>query len=162
MFKVSFKKDCKKVQTFNDRATIVTIVGYMDYPNEIWDCTPTSVTEWLWSHPRVDVKVCGGSTFRLEFSGKSVCSAEDTFDPVIGERIAESRAKIRLYKFVHTLLHKLYVYYFDIIFGDRYALCDIGELADYNKPGGILEEMDKYKSLLDKETLHLEKLLKKI
>lgn len=160
MFKVSFKKDCKKVQTFNDRATIVTIVGYMDYPNEIWDCTPTSVTEWLWRHPNVDVKVCGGDTFRLEFSGKSVCSAEDIFNPVIGERIAESRAKIRLYKFVHTLLHKLYDYNFDIIFGDRYALCDIGEFADYNKPGGLFEEMGKYKSLLDEETLHLEKLLK--
>lgn len=160
MFKVSFKKDCKKVQTFNDRATIVTIVGYMDYPNEIWDCTPTSVTEWLWRHPNADVKVCGGNTFRLEFSGKSVCSAEDTFDPVIGERIAESRAKIRLYKFVHTLLHKLYVYYFNIIFGDRYALCNIEKTAEYSKPGGIFEEMGKYKSLLDKETLHLEKLLK--
>jgi hypothetical protein len=153
MFKVSFKKDCKKVQTFNDRATIVTIVGIMDYPNELWTCTPTSITDWLWHHPSIDVRVYGGNGLRLEFSGKSVCSAEDTFNPIIGERIAESRAKIRLYKFVHTLLHKLYVYYFDIIFGDRYALCDIGELADYNKPGGILEEMDKYKSLLDREGL---------
>lgn len=160
MFKVSFEKDCKKVQTFNDRATIVTIVGYMDYPEEIWACTPTSITDWLWHHSSVDVRVYGGSSLRLEFSGKSICSAEDIFDPVIGERIAESKAKIRLYKFVHTLLYKLYVYYFGITFGNRYALCDIAEFADYSKSGGIFEEMGKYKSLLDKETLHLEKLLK--
>jgi hypothetical protein len=160
MFKVSFKKDCKKVQTFNDRATIVTIVGIMDYPNELWTCTPTSITDWLWNHPSIDVRVYGGDGLRLEFSGKSVCSAEDTFNPIIGERIAESRAKIRLYKFVHTLLYKLHVYYFGITFGDRYALCDIGEFADYSKPGGIFKEMVKYKVLLDKETIHLEKLLK--
>jgi hypothetical protein len=159
MFKVSFKKDCKKVQTFNDRATIVTIVGIMDYPNELWTCTPTSITDWLWNHPSIDVGVCRMDGFRLEFSGKSVCSAEDTFNPIIGERIAESRAKIRLYKFVHTLLYKLYVYYFDVILGDRYALCDIEKTIDYNKPGGIFEEMGKYKDLLRKETLHLEKLL---
>jgi hypothetical protein len=159
MFKVSFKKDCKKVQTFNDRATIVTIVGYMDYPNELWTCTPTSITDWLWNHPSIDVRVYGGDGLRLEFSGKSVCSAEDTFNPIIGERIAESRAKIRLYKFIHTLLYKLYVYYFDVILGDRYALCDIEKTINYNKPGGIFEEMGKYKDLLRKETLHLEKLL---
>lgn len=160
MFKVSFKKDCKKVQTFNDRATIVTIVGTMDYPNDLWICTPTSITDWIWNHPSIDVRMSGGNGFRLEFSGKSICSAENTFDPVIGERIAESKAKIRLYKFVHTLLYKLHVYYFSITFGDRYALCDIAEFADYSKSGGIFEEMGKYKSLLDKETLHLEKLLK--
>ena len=159
MFKVSFKKDCKKVQTFNDRATIVTIVGIMDYPSELWTCTPTSITDWLWNHPSIDFRVYGGEEFRLEFSGKSVCSAEDTFNPVIGEMIAESRAKIRLYKFIHTLLYKLYVYYFDVILGDRYALCDIEKTIDYNKPGGIFEEMGKYKDLLRKETLHLEKLL---
>ena len=162
MFKVSFKKDCKKVQTFNDRATIVTIVGYMAYPNEIWVCTPTFITDWLWNHPNIDFRVHSREEFRLEFSGKAVCSAEDTFNPVIGERIAESKAKIRLYKFVHTLLYKLYVYYFGITFGDRYALCNIEKTADYDKPGGIFEEMGKYKSLLDKEILHLEKLLKEI
>ena len=163
MIKVSFKGDFMKVKTFNDKCIVVTMVGKMTMPIDLWQILPNDVASWMWNHPSIDAS-WGDCTkqyeeFRLEFSGKAVCHDEDSFDEETGKRIAESRAKIRLYKFIHTLLYKLYVYYFDITFGDRYALCNIEKTADYDKPGGIFEEMGKYKSLLDKETLHLEKLL---
>ena len=160
MIKVSFKGDFMKVNTFNGKCVVVTMIGKMTMPIDLWQIFPNDVANWMWNHPSIDVRVYGGDGLRLEFSGKAVCHDEDSFNEETGKRIAESRAKIRLYKFIHTLLYKLHVYYFGITFGDRYALCDIGELADYSKPGGIFEEMGKYKSLLDKETLHLEKLLK--
>ena len=163
MIKVGFKGDFMKVKTFNDKCIVVTMVGKMTMPIDLWQILPNDVASWMWNHPSIDAS-WGDCTkqyeeLRLEFSGKAVCHDEDSFDEKTGKRIAESRAKIRLYKFIHTLLYKLHVYYFGITFGDRYAICDIGELADYDKPGGIFEEMGKYKSLLDKETLHLEKLL---
>ena len=163
MIKVSFKGDFMKVKTFNDKCVVVTMVGRMTMPAELWQMFPNKVANWIWSHPSIDAS-WGDCTkqyeeFRLEFSGKAVCHDEGSFDEETGKRIAESRAKIRLYKFIHTLLYKLYVSYFSVTFGDRYALCNIDKTADYNKPGGIFEELNKYQNLLYKEVLHLEKLL---
>ena len=36
------------------------------------------------------------------FKGKSKCSEDDTFDEVTGKRIAESRAKKKLYKYLYN------------------------------------------------------------
>jgi hypothetical protein len=47
MLKVSFKEDCQKVQVFNDRATIVTMVGQMTMPNELWAIFPDKVANWM-------------------------------------------------------------------------------------------------------------------
>jgi hypothetical protein len=164
MLKVSFKDDFMKVKTFNDKCVVVTMVGRMTMPTDLWQIFPNDIVNWMWNHPTIDAS-WGDCTkkqyeeFRLEFSGKAVCHDEDYFNEEIGKRIAESRAKIRLYKFIHTLLYKLHVYYFGITFGDRYALGNI-KTADYNKPGGIFEEMGKYKALFVKESHHLDELLK--
>lgn len=164
MIKVSFKGDFMKVKTFNDKCVVVTMVGRMTMPAELWQMFPNEVANWIWSHPSIDAS-WGDCTkqyeeFRLEFSGKAVCHDEDSFDEKTGKRIAESRAKIRLYKFIHTLLYKLYISYFGVTFGDRYALCNIDKTADYNKSGGIFEEMGKYKALFIRESHHLGELLK--
>ena len=165
MLKVSFKDDFMKVKTFNDKCVVVTMVGRMTMPTDLWQIFPNDVADWMWNHPTIDAS-WGNYTkkqyeeFRLEFSGKAVCHDEDSFNEETGKRIAESRAKIRLYKFIHTLLYKLYVSYFSVTFGDRYALCNIDKTADYNKPGKIFEEMGKYKALLISESHHLGELLK--
>lgn len=164
MIKVSFKKDSTKVQTFNDRCVVVIMVGYMAIPSYLWQSFPHNVASWMWEHRGVDVTwdSCNKQVevMRIEFSGKAKCADDDVFNAETGRRIAESRAKIRLYKFIHTLLCKLYDYYFGITFGDRYALCNIDKTADYNKPGGIFEEMGKYQGLLIKESHHLGELLR--
>lgn len=157
MFKVSFKDDCMKVQTFNDRATVVTIVGYMSFPHELWSVFPDKVANWMWEHPSIDAS-WGTSTrqkevIRLEFSGKSVCASDDTFNAETGRRIAESRAKIRLYKFMYRLLDQLCDYYGKLLLGY------VGFLPGSDIPNSIYAELHKYDALCIKESDHLGKLL---
>ena len=47
-----------------------------------------------------------GQTFRVK--GKSKCSDEDTFNEVIGKRIAESRAKTKMYKTISSIYYELF------------------------------------------------------
>ena len=159
MFKVSFKDNFKKVQTFNNKVTIVTLIGLMDYPAKLWDVVPTEVTDWMWHHPTVDVSWAkGGESFRLEFSGKAICSDSDDFNPVLGERIAESRAKIRLYKFMATLIDKLCAYYFSLIYGGG----EVTEIFLDSKKHGIYQDYKRYTTLLKNEEQHLTKLLEQV
>lgn len=159
MFKVSFKGNFKDVQTFNDKATVVTLTGRVQMP-DWWHKVPREIYEWTDNHPSVSVDECYGTLeIILVAQGKSKCHDDDSFDSVIGERIAESKAKIKIYKFMHTLCHKLYTYYFGLALGDRYAICP-EESIDMSKSGGIFEAMGKYQGLLIKESHHLGELLK--
>ena len=151
MFKVSFKKDSKKVQTFNNRATVVTIVGEMSLPTEIWNMFPDKIANWMWQHPTIDASWgnCTKDTevITLKVSAKSVCAKEDTFDSIIGYRIAETRAKIKLYKFVHNLCEKLMKQYYD------------GESHEEAPKDCLYLTCKKYRELWIKESYHLGKLL---
>jgi hypothetical protein len=156
MLKVSFKEDCQKVQVFNDRATIVTMVGQMTMPHELWAIFPDKIANWMWDHQGVDVQ-WGNCTkdnegFRLELSGKSVCANGDTFNAETGRRIAESRAKIRLYKFMYKLFDQLCDYYGKLLVGYKGF-----NSASIN--GSLLSELEKYQALWVKESHHLGKLL---
>lgn len=162
MFKVSFKKDCQKVQVFNGKATIVTMVGYMTMPNNLWTVFPDKVENWMWHHPSVDSSwgPCNKDedVIRLEFSGKSVCAEGDTFDAEIGRRIAESRAMIKLYKFVHNLSERLMKEYYGILYGN--AEFDIIRESHTEVPKDCLYlTCQKYRELWIKESHHLGKLL---
>jgi hypothetical protein len=95
---------------------------------------------------------------RLEFYGKAVCSEDDTFDAETGKRIAESRAKIKLYKFMHTLIVKLYEYYFGLILGSKYSSKYISQELDTSE-NTLFDSMSKYQALLIKESHHLGQLL---
>jgi hypothetical protein len=86
--------------------------------------------------------------------GIARCHPEDNYDSVLGERIAESRAKLRLYKFMYTFTKMLVTYYDTILYGHH--------------PTGIFYERDtiynamlKYNKLHTQESIHLEKLLSK-
>jgi hypothetical protein len=162
MFKVSFKDDCMKVQTFNDRATIVTMVGKLSMPEEIWDVMSSKVIDWMWHHPSVDAQWSKGTKYiqeiRLEFSGKSVCSQDDTFNAETGRRIAESRAKIKLYKFMHNLCENLIKRYYDIMYGNA----EIGHIIESHTEAPkdcLYLTCQRYRELWVKESHHLGKLL---
>lgn len=162
MLKVSFKKDSKKVQTFNGRCTLVTLVGQMSIPNNLWSAFPNEVANWIWEHPSVDSSwgTCTkeNEIIRLECFGKSVCAEGDTFDPVIGERIAESRAKIRLYKFMHNMCEKIVQFYYGIMYGN--AEFDVIRESHIEAPMDCLYlTCKKYRELWVKESYHLGKLL---
>lgn len=156
MLKVSFKEDYQKVQVFNDRATIVTVVGQMVIPWEVWDMVPSKISVWMWHHPSVSVNTSYSNeeykVINLESSGKSICAKDDTFDAEIGRRIAESRAKIRLYKFMYKLLDQLCDYYGKLLVGYKGF-----NSASIN--GSLLSELEKYQALWVKESHHLGKLL---
>jgi hypothetical protein len=165
MLKVSFKEDCMKVQTFNDRATVVTMVGQMTIPANLWQIFPEDITYWIWKHQEIDA-TWGAYTknkevFRLEFSGKSVCAEEDIFNAVTGQRIAESRAKIKLYKFMHNLCESLMKYYYAIMYGN--AEFDVIRESHMEAPKDCLYlTCKKYRELWIKESHHLGKLLKEV
>lgn len=162
MFKVSFDKDSKKVQTFNNRATVVTITGEMSFPSKVFAAFPIKIADWTWNHPSIDAswKTCtkGKEVIGLEFSGKSICAEGDTFDENIGKRIAESRAKVKLYKFVHNLCEMLMKYYYSIMYGN--AEFDIIRESHEEAPKDCLYlTCKKYRDLWIKESYHLGKLL---
>lgn len=155
MLKVSFKKDCKNVKTYNEKVTEVTLVGElkMSIPTQE---IPFPIYEWMTLHPSVDV-VQSYDNYRIELTGKSKRAEGDKFNPVIGERIAESRAKIRLYKFLTTLCTKLRKHYSQMLTGK--ADCFFYTAVDKHC---IATSMLKYQQLLDKEGKHLEKLLQEL
>ena len=163
MLKVSFKDGFKKVETFNGKVTVVTLTGvcitpfwFNNVPRKIWD--------WAIWHPSVEISETYSNqnlVMIMKVSGKSVCADNDTFDAKMGERIAESRAKIRLYKFMLTLCKKLMYCYYGYIYGipeDRGTHKTI-TLSDYH--GGLQDTCIKYAELWIKESRHLDILLNK-
>lgn len=157
MLKVSFKDDCMKVQTFNNKATVVTIVGELIIPNKLLYVLPPEIHKWINDHPAVDAT--SYALTNLKVSGKSVCSDEDTFNAETGKRIAESRAKIRLYKFMHTLCTKILLNFYGLMYGVPEGASAIHTAVISDSHGGLREECKKYATLWVKESQHLGKLL---
>jgi len=159
MFKVSFKENSKKVEIFNNNKTIVTLTGKMLLPKFMECHLPDSIQDWVYKHHSVGVHEAyevSGYYWVIQVKGASLCAEGDTFYNVTGERIAESRAKIRLYKFICTLCHKLNIFYQSILFG-----YDIDIYDDIDDADCLMHDYLKYENLLDKERHHLNELLQK-
>lgn len=157
MLKVSFKDKAgcpaRKVEVFNDKATIVTLTGVVKAP-EWWWKIPKEIHKWMTNHPSVEVYDNLLGNVIVKVIGKSICSDEDEFNPVLGERIAEARAKKKLYGFMLTLTKKLICYYHNLLYG-KFAVKVEGETAD----SCIYKEMEKYSVLYGAELEHLRNLL---
>lgn len=157
MLKVSFKdkEGCpaRKVEVFNDKATVVTLTGVIKAP-EWWWKIPKEIHKWMTNHPSVEVYDNLLGNVIVKVIGKSICSDEDEFNPVLGERIAEARAKKKLYGFMLTLTKKLICYYHNLLYG-KFAVKVEGETAD----SCIYKEMEKYSVLYGAELEHLRNLL---
>lgn len=61
------------------------------------------ISDWIYKHPQVENVEYINKKVRFNVSGKAIRTLEDVNDPVIGTRIAESRAKKKAYKFCRTL-----------------------------------------------------------
>lgn len=151
--KISFKEPT--IQHFNDRATIVTLNGKMRIPDFWWN-VPYEITRWAYDHQEVEVheNICE-AIMSIKVSGKAVRAIEDTEDEVYGRRIAESRAKIKLYRFMFTLIKKISTFYYELLFGKNISTDYVPE---YSKES-LCDQADKYKKLLDNELIHLDELL---
>lgn len=159
MFKVSFKEGSKKVQTFNNKATIVTLTGRITLPK--WFCfLPNDIATWVTHHPTVEFDcIYALEEAVISVSGKSVCSDNDTYNHLLGERIAESRAKLRLYKFMYTLCQKLMWHYYNILYGQSFEKGAHTATLNSIPRGGLKGVVDKYGALWVKEHNHLNQLL---
>ena len=158
MFKVSFKKNpqfpVKKVQRFNDgRVTVVTLKGVAQLPVFLQYFIPHKVFDWADTLKNVDVEFTMKRMF-ITVTGKAICSKEDKVDKILGERIAEARAKLYLYKFMAHFLDKVWSYFIEQLCGTA----SIRYTADVNKEH-LSEAVNKYWRLYKDEDKHLNILL---
>ena len=162
MMKVSFKGDFKNVLVFQGKVTAVTLKGTCETP--FWfNHVPKDIWEWVMWHPSVDVSETysgQNSVLYITVTGKAKCHTGETPNPVIGERIAEARAKIRVYKFMHTLCKKLMYHYYGILYGVPGGTGELHTKVISDHQGGLQEACNKYATLWLKESQHLGKLMK--
>ena len=161
MFKVSFKENpqfpVKKVQRFNDdRVTVVTLKGVAELPVFLQYYIPRKVFDWTDTLKNVDVEFTMKRMF-ITVTGKSICSKEDKVDKILGERIAEARAKLHLYKFMMHFLDKVWSYFMEQLCGTASIKCTEYK-KDVNKEH-LSEAMNKYWRLYKDEDKHLNILL---
>lgn len=156
MLKVSFKEGFKKVQKFNERATVVTLTGEVIIPS--WEMFPNKIQRWMFDEQNtVDVEDTI-SLLKIKAVGKSVKAEEDTDNPVLAERIAEARAKLKIYRFMYKLCKKMLRYYFTSMYGNA----EVGRvLESHTEPQKdcIWVAGRKYMGLMIKESHHLGQLL---
>lgn len=131
------------VETYNNRAVKVTISGVI---NDYFSAPVEILNSLEFYSTRV-------------FQGVAVCSENDIFDPVIGERIAESRAKIQLFKFMKDFTKDILASYKKLLTGypDNEILHTKHGIAD----DSLIATVEKYKFLYIQEKEHLNKLLGK-
>lgn len=157
MIKVSFNNESKKVQTFNNKVVVVTLKGILKVPNKTAYLAFKNIEEWAEQHPSVKLSWLWNNS-DIVTQGKATCSDTDDFDVKKGERIAESRAKIKLYRFLCTLIRKIIHQTYDVIYGNNEVTIVNPSHTESPKPC-LRGELIKYKRLLENEQQHLAKIL---
>lgn len=90
----------KEIKSYG-RCTVCTLRGHVPI-----GYLPVAIEQWAEAHPCVNAE-CGPYGIDFTVSAKAVQSASDDYNPIIGSRLAESRAKRRAYRFCHTLCRML-------------------------------------------------------
>lgn len=156
MFKVSFKdkpNDPSKIVVRMGNKTGVMLKGTVMLP-KFFKNIPDEIEDWIANTNLVSGELrFEEGVFNLKVNGHAVCHEEDKFDYVFGERLAEARAKLKIYKFFYTLDKKLLEYYHRLLYG--------GSNSVHGKDNSCLAaDYIKYQSLCLKEAYHIGKLLK--
>ena len=157
VFKVSFKdspKNQSKIVVVSGKKVAVRICGTVSLP-KFWKYIPDEITEWItdgqnWVGGEEDI---AKNVFHIHANGFARCHEGDKFDYIFGERLAEARAKYKIYKFFYDLTCKLYDYYNRILFGDE-------EVVDMGKGSCLAQDIKKYEALCIREAHHIGELLK--
>jgi len=156
MFKVSFKETPKnpyKLVTKVGGETTVLLKGTVELP-AFWKYMPEEICEWIAHQAHIEGYEDTSKNQLIIYSrGIAKCHPEDHYDTVLGERMAESRAKYFIYKFFYDLSVKLSVYYGAILYGTNNAI------PPTNNTVGILADLNKYQELCIREELHQSELL---
>jgi hypothetical protein len=155
MFKVSFKETPKqpsKAITKVGLTTTVILRGVIKLP-PFWKHMPNDIVEWIGKARKVECyENIVDNTLIIYSTGMSKCRPDDKYDSLVGERLAESRAKTHIYCFFYDLTYKLYNYYSNILFGSE-ATVSVGA------PGSLERAMYKYEKLYRREIEHQEEII---
>lgn len=155
MFKVSFIETetmPARVVMKAGPCTTVTLRGKMEIPH-FWHRMPEEIQEWIASQTKLEMyeDVAHGKIIVLA-EGVARCRKDDRYDSLLGERLAESRAKQHIYRFFADLTAKLDDYYQEILFGNQ------DRVASETKHG-IVGSIKKYQRLFEREERHFKELL---
>lgn len=155
MFKVSFKEtenSPSKVVYKAGRITDVILKGTVELP-DFWHLLPPDICEWVATRTKVEIyENVSNNTLIIHSEGRSRCRSDDKYDVLLGERLAEARAKYCIYKFFYNLTSKLFDYYNEIMFGSQGVVC--------NGNGSCLaQDVKKYETLCIRESHHIGELL---
>lgn len=155
IFKVSFKeteKNPSKIVVKKGKTTIVTLKGTVELP-KFWSKIPEEIIEWIASLTYVELyENISCNTMTVFSEGIAKCSEEDKYDSLLGERLAEAKAKECIYKFFYNLCYRLYDYYSAILFGNPSVAAD----GDGNS---LYRALYKYEKLYEQELKHQKELL---
>lgn len=154
MYKVSFTDNFKKVERFNNKVTKVTLEGII---NNIYThdpiSIPTPVFEWMAS-------IIGPHINIIKMSGTAVRNDKDKDDPVLGERLAEARAKLKIYKFMKTFCYKMLKYYALKLYGiNTNSAITVRAINQESYDNSLQKAYKKYNRLVDVENTHIKQLL---
>jgi len=92
--------DSSETKRYNDRCTVVTLKGYVTNVPE------HHPKDWVYEQSRVNAYDLI-EEIQFTVKGKAIRSLDDKDDPVLAERIAESRAKAKLYNFISRLNNEM-------------------------------------------------------
>lgn len=155
MFKVSFKEtehQPSRIVIKAGRDTTVTLKGRMEIPH-FWHLMPEYIHEWIANQTKLELyENMSDGTIMVFSEGHSKCRQDDKYDSLLGERLAESRAKLNIYQFFYNLCDKLDDYYQEIMFGS------VG-VASNGQPGSLASDLLKYEKLVNREKSHYNELL---
>lgn len=157
MFKVSFKdkpNDPSKIVIRMGNKTGVMLKGTVALP-EFFKYLPEEIVTWMTDKQKLisGEEDIATNTFRIKVSAHALCHENDKFNYVFGERLAEARAKLKIYKFFYEFTSRLYDYYNNILFGS-------GGVIDSGEGNCIAQDVEKYWALCTRESHHIGELLK--
>ena len=151
MYKVSFTDDFKKVERFSNKVTKVTLKGTIKNIYALDDLNiPQPIYDWMKDNNCKDLDI-------LEVTGTAIRNNNDKDNPVLGERLAEARAKLKIYKFMKTFCNKMLKYYKFKLYGTKAN----NKIIIKTDPEGdsLLKAYMKYDKLFDTENTHIKQLL---
>ena len=161
MLKVSFKDGkvpSKSITKLGNR-TLTILVGNVIL-DDLYLRIPGEIKEWIRAQKQVEVHYHSryndnhyGIMMELYAQGLSECHPEDKYNTLLGERLAEGRAKLKIYKFMHKLSLKMYNYYNKLMYG-----CTT-EVHNLTSNECLAQTIIKYEGLAKREELHLQELL---
>lgn len=157
LLKMKYLQDYLKF-TQKDNKILVELTGTVIVPKHIY--IPESIENWLTSLDKAKTDIFtnwdGKKTYTIHVYTKATLNPKDIKDDVLGKRIAESKAKMRMNSYMWTFCLKLINYY--------NALCGIEQQGfTYNvKNDTLAGDAKRYFILYSNEGRHLVELLKQV